>query len=51
MSTAQISKIIEAAKQPHTHGQWAKFCIAERLSKDAVYHLRKKLSLPMRKYK
>lgn len=51
MSVAHITKIIEVAKLPPKHGQWAEFCVQERLSKDAVFHQRKKLGLPMRKSK
>lgn len=45
MSKRQIEKLIEVAKRPHHHGMWSRFALDERLTKDSVFHWRKKLGL------
>lgn len=48
MSKQQIMKLLEVAQEPPKHGKWSRFCLEERVSKDTVFHWRKKLGLPVR---
>lgn len=48
MTVRQIERIIEVAKEPHVHGKWSRFCLSEGVTKDAVFHWRKKLGLPLK---
>ena len=48
MSRQQIEKLIKFSERQYEHGQWAKFALAEGLTKDSVFHWRKKLGLGLR---
>lgn len=48
MSREQIQKLVELAAQPARHGMWSRFCKEYGLSRDEVFHWRKKLGLPLR---
>lgn len=49
MSRYHIERIIEFSKTLNRHRKWSEFCLQEGLTKDAVWHQRKKLGLPMRR--
>ena len=51
MSRQQIEKLIKFSERQYEHGQWAKFALAEGLTKDSVFHWRKKLGLGLRSLK
>lgn len=48
MSREKIDRLIEFSKTPNYHRKWSEFCVREGLTKDAVFHQRKKLGLPLR---
>jgi transposase-like protein len=48
MSKQVIEAIARAAMQPYQHGFWARFCREHGVSRDQVYHWRRKLGLPVR---
>lgn len=49
MSRELIEAVIEWSKTANRHRKWSEFCLRHNVTKDAVYHQRKKLGLPMRK--
>lgn len=48
MSKQQINAIVQESQKPAKHGKWSRFCVEHQLSKDAVFHWRKKLGLGVR---
>ena len=49
MSKEQLRKLEQLATEPSHHGKWSEFCIKEGLSRDSVFHWRKKLGYLGRK--